>query len=291
MQTDLNVSGLKIPKTKALNFLDEQIAQGEKYLNNSDFSGRASWNQRNLMLFPMIFKDTSVEKTYPKLINEFSTDQTKSCIEYIKFVRRLINDIVPDEISKPSSTVEPAINKNNSTPSIMKKEAKKDIVEPMNDTNHHNSQHPSYSVFGAPNKKYTYDLFVLMPFTDDLKPVYEYLLKKVAKTLNLSVARADDFYSQNSIMQHEIWSAINLASIVVADCTGKNPNVFYEIGIAHTIGKPVILVTQNQDDVPFDLRHIRYIKYELTKPGMIKFESTLTTTIVEIIKDIGGGKK
>jgi len=58
----------------------------------------------------------------------------------------------------------------------------------------------STSIFGAPNKKYTYDLFVLMPFTASLKPVYDYFIKKVAQVLNLSIARADNFFSQNSIM-------------------------------------------------------------------------------------------
>lgn len=148
----------------------------------------------------------------------------------------------------------------------------------------------SYSIFGAPNTKYTYDLFMLMPFTTSLKPVYDDHIKKIAKAQNLTIARADDFFSQNSIM-YEVWSAITQAAILIADCTGKNPNVFYEIGIAHTLGKPVILITQNQDDVPFDLRHIRYIHYEYTPSGMIKFENTLTATISEIMKDLNTGKK
>ena len=128
-----------------------------------------------------------------------------------------------------------------------------------------------------------------MPFAENLRPVYENLLKKVAETLNLSIARADDFFSQHSIML-EVWSAINHASIIIADCTGKNPNVFYEIGIAHAIGKPVILIAQNQDDVPSDLRHIRYIQYNNTKPGMMKLENDITKTTVEIIKDMGREK-
>ncbi len=148
----------------------------------------------------------------------------------------------------------------------------------------------SLSIFGSPNKKYAYDLFVLMPFTEILKPIYDDHIKKVSKANNLTIARADDFFSQNSIM-HEVWSAITQASIIIADCTGKNPNVFYEIGIAHTIGKPVILITQNQDDVPFDLRHIRYILYEYTPSGMIKFENSLTKTILEIMKDVDTGTK
>lgn len=141
-------------------------------------------------------------------------------------------------------------------------------------------------IFGKPDKKYCYDLFVLMPFIATLKPIYDDHIKKVAETLNLSVARADDFFSQNSIM-HEVWSAISLAKILIADCTGKNPNVFYEIGLAHAIGKPVVLITQNADDVPFDLRHRRYILYAYTPPGMKIFENMLSSTISETLKDFG----
>lgn len=143
----------------------------------------------------------------------------------------------------------------------------------------------SNSIFGAPIKKYTYDLFVLMPFKTELMPVYEDHIKKVAGLLNLSIARADNFFSPNPIMS-EIWSAIAQAKILVADCTDKNPNVFYEIGIAHAIDKPVILITQNPDDVPFDLRHRRYIPYSYTPPGMNKFEQALLLTINEVKKDL-----
>jgi hypothetical protein len=159
------------------------------------------------------------------------------------------------------------------------------VEKHVNTESAHNTSSFSYPIFGTPNRKYTYDLFVLMPFSLNLKPVYDDHIKKVAQTQNLSIARADDFFSQNSIM-YEVWSAIAQASILIADCTGKNPNVFYEIGIAHTLGKPVVLITQNQDDVPFDLRHIRYIYYDYTPPGMIKFENTLAATILEIMKDI-----
>lgn len=138
-------------------------------------------------------------------------------------------------------------------------------------------------MFGSPDPKYTYDVFVLMPFTQELRPIYDDHIKETIKNLNLSVARADDFFSNNSIM-NEIWSAIFYAKIIVADCTGKNPNVFYEIGIAHAINKPVILMTQDQNDVPFDLRHIRYIHYNNTPRGMKKFEETLYNTVSGIIE-------
>jgi hypothetical protein len=140
-------------------------------------------------------------------------------------------------------------------------------------------------VLGVPNKKYTYAIFMLMPFALELKPIYDNHIKKIAQKLNLSIARADDFFSNNSIME-EIWSAIAHARVLVADCTNKNPNVFYEIGLAHAISKPVILITQNPDDVPFDLRHRRYIHYSYTPPGMEKFENDLALTILETLKDL-----
>ncbi|KKK66434.1 hypothetical protein LCGC14_2964150, partial [marine sediment metagenome] len=62
----------------------------------------------------------------------------------------------------------------------------------------------------------------------------------------------------------DIWSAIYHSRLVVADCTNRNANVFYEIGLAHAIGRPVILTTQKLKDVPFDLRQIRCIEYEFT---------------------------
>jgi nucleoside 2-deoxyribosyltransferase len=64
----------------------------------------------------------------------------------------------------------------------------------------------------------------------------------------------------------QIWRGIQSARVLVAELTTKNPNVFYELGLAHALRKPVILVSSNQDDVPFDLRHIRVILYDQTDP-------------------------
>jgi hypothetical protein len=137
--------------------------------------------------------------------------------------------------------------------------------------------------FGAPNKlAKPIDVFVLMPFTDHLKPVWEDHIKKAVNALGLTAKRADDFFTAHSVME-DVWDAIYGARALVADCTGRNPNVFYEIGVAHTIGKPVILITQNADDVPFDLRHIRYIEYQYTPPGMQRFEASMTETLQQLI--------
>jgi hypothetical protein len=133
--------------------------------------------------------------------------------------------------------------------------------------------------FGRPDEKTKLvDLFVMMPFDPVLKPVYEDHIVSVAQDLGLTLARGDDFFTTHSIMS-DIWAAILLSRAVIADCTGRNPNVFYEIGLAHAVGKPVVLITQSNDDVPFDIRHLRYIQYEYTPRGMRIFEKRLADTL------------
>lgn len=103
--------------------------------------------------------------------------------------------------------------------------------------------------------------FVLMPFTPDWADrVYRRVVAPVLRECDLNPKRADDFFGADVI--EDIWTAVNTASVVVADVTGRNPNVFYELGIAHTLGKTTVIITQNEDDVPFDIRTRRFIKYD-----------------------------
>ena len=136
--------------------------------------------------------------------------------------------------------------------------------------------HPAFSS-PVPNPEPA-AVFMVMPFTTALEPVYQDHIRRVCDELTLSLARADDFYSSQSIVAG-IWSAIYFSTLVVADCTGRNPNVFYEIGIAHTIGRPTILITQSIDDVPFDLRHLRCLPYTFTPRGMKDFELALARAL------------
>lgn len=123
--------------------------------------------------------------------------------------------------------------------------------------------------------------FVLMPFANayDLQEVYTKHVRRVAEErCGLRCERADDIHDVSGIMQ-SVWESVNRARFVIADLTDRNSNVFYELGIAHTLGKPVIMITQSMDYVPFDLRHLRCIVYDF-KPGRIeKFEETLEKTI------------
>ena len=136
-------------------------------------------------------------------------------------------------------------------------------------------------LFGVPNQPVnSAEVFVVMQFKEDLTRIYEDHIVSVARRLNLSIARADEMFTTRAVML-DIWAAICSARIIIADCTGRNPNVFYEIGIAHAVGKPVVLITQDRGDIPFDVQYIRYIHYQYTAPGMIRFERQLEKTITD----------
>jgi hypothetical protein len=134
-------------------------------------------------------------------------------------------------------------------------------------------------VFGRPPQSPdSHEIFVLMPFKVEFRVLYNNHIKTVAGKYGLSIARADDFFSANAIID-DIWSAINGAKIIIADYTGKNLNVFYETGSAHTLGKPVIPITQTLDDVPFDVAYRRAIVYENTSRGRKKLQDELAKTL------------
>ncbi len=127
--------------------------------------------------------------------------------------------------------------------------------------------------------------FVLMPFVDqnDIQIVYNDHIKNVVENrCGLRCERADDIYDISGIMQ-SVWESISKASIIIADLTNRNPNVFYELGIAHTLGKPVIMITQSMEFVPFDLRHLRCILYEYKPKSIKKFELILEKTVRSVL--------
>ncbi|WP_019700492.1 nucleoside 2-deoxyribosyltransferase [Paracidovorax oryzae] len=103
-------------------------------------------------------------------------------------------------------------------------------------------------------------VFVLMPFNDAFTDIYKLGIKKTAEEAGLRAERVDEqLYSES--MLERIYRQIDAADIVVADMTGQNPNVFYEVGYAHAKGKLCILLTQNASDIPFDLKQHRHIVY------------------------------
>lgn len=102
-------------------------------------------------------------------------------------------------------------------------------------------------------------LSVMMPFDPRFDDIFS-TIQNAAKAMNLQCLRADNIWEHDAIIQ-DVVSLISRSRIIVCDCTGRNANVFYEAGIAHTLGRDVILITQSEADIPFDLRHLRYVNY------------------------------
>ncbi len=125
-------------------------------------------------------------------------------------------------------------------------------------------------------------VFVLMPFGEAWSNrIWERLLRPVCAALGMRAVRADDLYGRD--IMEDIWGGICRARVVIADITGRNANVFYELGLAHTVGKDVILITQSVTDIPFDLNRFRHIVYEDNMDGYDKLKKELEATITEII--------
>jgi len=100
---------------------------------------------------------------------------------------------------------------------------------------------------------------VMMPFDAGFNEIYNALETSI-RSIGKRCERADNIWNHDAIIQ-DVVSLISTSSVVICDLSGKNANVFYETGIAHTVGRDVILITQSPDDVPFDLRHLRFIHY------------------------------
>ncbi|MBI5651153.1 MAG: nucleoside 2-deoxyribosyltransferase [Chloroflexi bacterium] len=103
-------------------------------------------------------------------------------------------------------------------------------------------------------------VFVLMPFDSKFNDIYQFGIKGAADDVGAYAERVDEQKFSEGILDR-IFNQINKADVIVADMTGRNPNVFYEVGYAHALGKLVLLLTQNADDIPFDLKHRQHTVY------------------------------
>ena len=121
-------------------------------------------------------------------------------------------------------------------------------------------------IFKVPEKPQNPRLIsIMMPFNPAFRGTYD-AIKRVAEYMSLECLRADDIWDNSTFMQ-DIFDLIFCAKVVVVDFTGRNPNVMYETGIAHTLGKTVIPITQSIEDIPSDLGHHRALKYLPNEEG------------------------
>jgi hypothetical protein len=126
--------------------------------------------------------------------------------------------------------------------------------------------------------------FVIMPFRPKWSAyLYNELLKPAITGASLLPQRADEMMGRNVLL--DLWRAIYGSRLVIAELTEQNANVYYELGIAHTLGKNTILLTQNVDSVPFDLRQQRLISYTDDLPGYRKLQAELPNHIAAILAE------
>ncbi len=128
--------------------------------------------------------------------------------------------------------------------------------------------------------------FILMPFgvkqgpdgPIDWDERYREVLEPAIKDIGMTPGRADDIYGTQSLIDR-VWRGIQEAEVVVAELTGRSPNVMYEIGLAHLIGKRLVLLTMNPDDVPADLAHSVQIQYSDQGIGLLQLTRGLQANL------------
>jgi len=124
---------------------------------------------------------------------------------------------------------------------------------------------------------------ILMPFNQPWSDTVYRELREILSQHDFQAIRPDELHDREVL--EGIWRSINEAGIIIADCTGGNLNVFYELGIAHTIGREVILICQDvKRDIPYDLHSQRIIEYDLEN-----IHETLTSKLPSLIDYVLGG--
>lgn len=126
-------------------------------------------------------------------------------------------------------------------------------------------------------------VFVLMPFAEEFRDIYELGIKATAIKLQLHCERVDEIEFNDAILA-EVYKGIRLADVVIADLTGRNPNVFYEVGYAHALEKSVILLTQKVEDIPFDLKGHNHIVYANIRVLRQRLEKRLRSVCLTLAK-------
>ncbi len=131
------------------------------------------------------------------------------------------------------------------------------------------------------------EIFVVSQFGGDYDILYDEVIKPVCEGLNYSPIRGDEVVSYTLIL-NDIITSIRNSAIVIADITPDNPNVFYEVGYAHALNKPTILLCEKaiRDKLPFDVSGFRTIFYDNSIGGKRKVEEKLKKYLQNISNPI-----
>jgi hypothetical protein len=124
--------------------------------------------------------------------------------------------------------------------------------------------------------------FIVMPFSLEWSNEVHQALAAACKATSVTPVRGDDVFTPTDILV-DIWQSINGADFVIADITGRNPNVLYELGVAHTLAKPVLIISRHAADIPIDLSTRRIILYGQTEAD---WREDLGIKVTRAIKEI-----
>jgi hypothetical protein len=127
--------------------------------------------------------------------------------------------------------------------------------------------------------------FVMMPFGQWYDRYYQEIYIPAIRDAGFEPVRADELFTTGSVVE-QIWEQIERSKVLLAELTDKNANVFYELGLAHAARKPVVFTAGKVEDVPFDLRHLRVIVYEVREPQWAdKLQRLITDYLRNAAKD------
>ena len=142
---------------------------------------------------------------------------------------------------------------------------------------------PHPTVFKLPTgRPIRLQIAVMMPFAPAFDPVWG-KIKEVASESGWPCQRADDIW-EDSVVMNDVVALIYRSEVVICDFTGRNANVLYEAGIAHTLGREVIPITQSRSDIPFDISSNRYLEYAADAEGLVNFKKSLHKRLETVLR-------
>jgi nucleoside 2-deoxyribosyltransferase len=148
------------------------------------------------------------------------------------------------------------------------------------------SQEPRRQVRQFPGFEEVPDqVFVVMPFREELEPIFR-IIKESGERVGLRVMRADEMVAPGRITD-QISEAISRAGLIVADITGQNPNVLFEVGMASSLGKNILMISQERERIPFDVAGQRVIFYENTMKGARSLREDLVAAMKQATEKAG----
>jgi len=130
-------------------------------------------------------------------------------------------------------------------------------------------------------------VFMIMDFSDETaNSAYEHCIKKVCSEFDLEIRRADEVFTTNPVYD-DILNEIREASVIIADISTRNPNVYYELGISHLLkqSQTIMITHGNYEELPFDISHFRILHYDDTIEGSRSFETQLKRTLENLLKN------